>query len=216
YRVPEENELSEILKNVDYRKILLSEDNMISLTEGMMADLGSVAKGYTGDKVLELFKKTGISNALINLGGNVQTLGGKPDGSSWKVAIADPDGSSSYAGYVAVNGKTVITSGAYERFFEENGKIYHHIIDTSTGYPANNGLISVSVIGNEGVVCDALSTSLFAMGPEKAIAFWKNSDDFEAVFITADEKIFVTEGIEKDFVPLGRFQNAVSEVIRRD
>ena len=216
YRVPGDEELAGLLKNVDYRKLELEEDRFVSLQDGMMADLGSVAKGYTGDRLIELFKFRGITSALINLGGNVQALGSKPDGSAWKVAIADPNGSSDYAGVVSVIGKTVITSGAYERFFEEKGKTYHHIIDTSTGWPAESGFVSVSVIGEEGTLCDGLSTSLFAMGPEKAFEFWKNSNDFEAVFITAEDRIYVTEGVKDDFTPLGRYKNVTPEVICHD
>ncbi len=216
YRVPKEEELEALLENVDFRKIELSSDNYVSLPVHMMADLGSVAKGYTGDRLIRLFKEKGVESALINLGGNVQALGAKPDGSAWKVAIADPNGGSDYAGVVSVIGKTVITSGAYERFFEKDGKTYHHIIDTATGYPAESGIVSASVVGEEGTLCDGLSTSLFAMGIDKASKFWRESDDFEAIFITKDGKIYVTEGIKDDFTPLGRFKNVVPEVIRHD
>ncbi len=216
HRVPEKAEIEALLKNVSYRNIALSEDNMITLYNDTMVDPGSIAKGYTGDRILALFREKGINNALINLGGNVQALGSKPDGSPWKVAVADPENSSEYAGYVEVIGKTVITSGAYERCFEYEGKTYHHIIDTSTGYPADNGFVSVSVIGESGVVCDALSTSLFVMGPQKAYEFWKNSDDFDAVFITSDGKVVITEGIRDAFVPLGRYRNTKPEVLLHD
>ncbi len=216
HRVPSEKEIRKLLENVDFRQIVLGENMLVTVPSGVMADLGSVAKGYTGDRLMELFKDSGVKSALINLGGNVQALGTKPDGSLWKVAIADPKGGEGYAGVVAMEGKAVITSGAYERFFEENGHVYHHIIDTSTGYPAESGFASVTVVGDEGTLCDGLSTSLFAMGPEKAFEFWKSSNDFEAVFITTDDKIFVTEGIADDFTPLGRFQMKEAEVIRRD
>jgi thiamine biosynthesis lipoprotein len=181
-----------------------------------MTDLGSVAKGFTGDRLMELFAKKGISSALVNLGGNVQALGAKPDGGAWKVAIASPKGDGSYAGVVSVKDKAVITSGAYERYFEENGRIYHHIIDTSTGYPADSGFLSVTVIGKEGTLCDGLSTSLFAMGPEKAFELWNNSDDFDAVFIAEDGRIYVTEGVKDDFSPLGEYAGVVPEVLYHD
>ncbi len=216
HRVPSEKEIQKLLENVDFRRIALGENMLVTVPSGVMTDLGSVAKGYTGDRLMELFKDSGVTSALINLGGNVQALGTKPDGSLWKVAVADPKGGEEYAGVVTMEGKAVITSGAYERFFEENGHVYHHIIDTSTGCPAESGFVSVTVVGDEGTLCDGLSTSLFAMGPEKAFEFWKNSDDFEAVFITSDEKIFVTEGIADAFTPLGRFQKKETEVIRRD
>ena len=216
HRVPDKAEIEGLLRYVDYGNITLSGGNMVSVPQNTMVDLGSIAKGYTGDRILAFFREKGINNALINLGGNVQALGSKPDGSPWKVAVADPENSSEYAGYVEVIGKTVITSGAYERCFEYEGKTYHHIIDTSTGYPADNGFVSVSVIGESGVVCDALSTSLFAMGPQKAYEFWKSSDDFDAVFITSDGKVVITEGIRDAFVPLGRYRNTKPEVLLHD
>ncbi len=216
YQVPVEETLKELLSNVDYTKILLSENGRITIPAEAMTDLGSVAKGFTGDKLMELFKEKGLTSALVNLGGNVQALGAKPDGSAWKVAIASPKGNGDYAGVVSVKDKAVITSGAYERFFEENGRIYHHIIDTSTGYPAESGLLSVTVIGKEGTLCDGLSTSLFAMGLEKSCELWERSDDFDAVFITEDGRIYVTEGVREDFSPLGEYAKVVPEVLYHD
>ncbi len=216
YRVPAETELRALLGNVDFSKVNVSEGGRVTIPEGVTVDLGSVAKGYTGDRLVGLFKENGVKSALINLGGNVRALGSKPDGSAWKVAIADPHGGSNYAGVVSVTDKNVITSGAYERYFERDGHRYHHIIDTSTGYPADNGFLSVSVIGEDGVLCDAFSTALFAMGPEKAYDFWKKSSDFEAIFITSDDRIIITEGIKDDFTPLGDYSGKKAEVLYHD
>jgi thiamine biosynthesis lipoprotein len=188
----------------------------------MQIDLGSVAKGYTGDCILEQFRNQGVTSAILNLGGNVQTLGAKPDGSPWRVAITDPV-SAGNAGMVEIIGKAVVTSGGYERYFEEDGVVYRHIMDPSSGYPVDNDLLSVSIIGDSGLVCDALSTALFVMGLDRAAAFWKawGSDsngacDFEAVFITVDGKIYITEGLEDSFSPLGTYKGTEPTVIYHD
>ncbi len=216
YKVPDVSELTELLKNVDYTKVSIDAENTVTVPDSVMLDLGSVAKGYTGDRVMSYFKENGVTSALINLGGNVQALGAKPDGSAWNVAIADPSGDGNYAGKVSIVNKCVITSGAYERCFKQDGKTYHHIIDTSTGYPADSGLVSVSVIGESGAVCDALSTSLFVMGLEKATKLYRESTDFEAVFITDNGEIYVTQGIAGEFTPLGRYEKAKLTVISHE
>ena len=152
-------------------------------------------------------KKNGVEHALINLGGNVKALGHKPDGSEWRVAIYDPENDENYIGGVEVHDKAVITSGGYQRYFEENGKRYFHIIDLNDGFPAENGLISATIISDDGTLADALSTSLFIMGPEKAAEYWrKNKDQFDAVLVKADGTVMVTEGIEKSYFSDGEFE----------
>ena len=200
YRIPSPDEIHTLLENVDYSKILFSsEEQSVSIPEQMEIDLGSVAKGYTGNKIVELLKNHGITSALLNLGGNVQVLGNKPDGSSWNVGIQDPL-SDDYLGSLFVTDSAVITSGGYERYFEdENGNVYWHIIDPSTGYPARSGLISATAIGPDGAYCDALSTSLFIMGKEKAEQFWKENQDFEMILISENKEVFITSGIADSF-----------------
>ena len=142
-------------------------------------------------------QKNGVDSALINLGGNVQAVGTKPDGSKWKVGIQDPENSGEIVCTLSVSDCAVVTSGNYERYFVgADGKKYWHIIDPKTGYPADNGVISASVIGKSGVMCDALSTALFVMGTEKAIAFCKAHREIDAVIITSGKKMYVTEGLE--------------------
>ena len=213
-RIPSEAELEELLRLVDYRAVSVDENNNVTLAPGMEIDLGSVAKGYTGNRLVELLSENGVTNAVLNLGGNVHVIGSKPNGEAWKVAVTDPSGEG-YAGMLKVVDKAVITSGGYERFFEQDGVRYHHIIDPTTGYPANNDFLSVTVIGSNGAVCDALSTALFVMGPDRATEFWKKSDDFEAIFITS-EGISITEGLEGVFSPLGNYQNEKVTVLYRD
>lgn len=211
HRVPGEGELQGLLENVDYSRISQAED-LISLPAGMQIDLGSIAKGYTGDRVIELLRSHDVRSAVIDLGGNIQTIGTKPDGSEWHIAIANPLMPDSYIGYVKVTDAAVITSGTYQRFFEQDGVVYHHIIDPATGCPARSGLTSVTVVGLSGTTCDALSTALFVMGPDRAAAFYRESDDFEAVFVKDDGTVTITEGLTDIYVSM---TGITPDVIRR-
>ena len=209
YRVPEEEELASLLARVDYSKINLTPSGAVSVPEGMELDLGGVAKGYTGDRVVELLREAGVTSALLSLGGNVQTLGTKPDSSDWSVAIRAPEGEG-YLGVLSVSDQAVVTSGGYERYFEgEDGTVYWHIMDPATGRPSRSGLISVTVVGEEGVYCDALSTALFVMGEEKAVAFWRSHRDFEMFLVTEDGRLLVSAGLAEQFDPEPGYEMAV-------
>lgn len=199
YGVPRPEELTALLRHVDYRKIDFDRAaGTVRLPAGMEIDLGSVAKGYTGDQVVALLREGGVSSALLNLGGNVQVLGTKPDGTPWRVAVQDPLGDG-YIGVVEAADQAVITSGGYERYFEEDGQLYWHIIDPATGSPARNGLISVTVVGDSGLLCDGLSTALFVMGPEKAGEFWRETGGFDAVLVDESGGVTITQGLEDRF-----------------
>jgi thiamine biosynthesis lipoprotein len=201
YGVPDTQTIQELLAHVDYTQVTLDEDSgQASLPAGMEIDLGSVAKGYTGDQVIALLRREGVTSALLNLGGNIQTLGNKPDGSPWRIGVQDPVGDG-YVGILELTDQAAITSGGYERYFEEDGQTYWHIIDPATGAPARSGLISVTIVGDSGMVCDGLSTALFVMGLDAAAQYWREVGGFETVLIDEDGQIFITEGLEGKFTP---------------
>lgn len=202
YRVPGKKELKKLRELMGADHVLYDEKKQeVTLNkEGMKIDLGGIAKGYTSSKVMDIFKENGISSAVISLGGNVQTLNGKPDGSDWRVAVENPADTGSYIGVLSIKDKAVITSGGYERYFKQDGKTYHHIIDPANGYPANNGLTSVTIVSDDGTLADGLSTSLFIMGPEKAQKYWKeHSDEFDTILVKDDGSILVSAGLAEYF-----------------
>ena len=199
YAVPDGKTIEELLARVDYTRVALDEAaGTASLPGGVEVDLGSVAKGYTGDILAGLLKAHGVESALLDLGGTIQALGSKPDGSPWRIGVRDPEGDGNI-GVVTVTDKAVVTSGGYERYFEQDGVRYWHIIDPAAGVPARSGLLSVTVVGDSGLVCDALSTALFVMGLDGALEHWRAHRDFEAVFVCDDGSVTVTAGLENDF-----------------
>lgn len=200
YKLPEKEVLSDLLGSIGYKNISVDkENNRIKVPEGYMLDFGAAAKGYTSDRICEIMIKNGVSSAIVNLGGNVQTVGKKPDGTFWRVGIENPSDTSDTICSLEIDNEAIVTSGNYERFFEgEDGKRYGHIIDPKTGYPADNGIISASVIGDSGFECDALSTALFVMGTDRAIEFCRANKNIEAVLIDKDMNIYITDGLKNN------------------
>lgn len=217
YRVPDEAELEQLVGKIDYTQVEL-DDNQARLPEDMSLDLGAVAKGRLGEVLSQDLKELGVTSALLELGGNIQTVGTKPDGSRWRVGIQDPNSQEGgYLAIVEVADQAVVTSGDYQRYFEQDGQTYCHIMDPATAAPADSGVDSVSIVGSDGTVCDALSTALFVMGEEKGAQFWKDHPelDFEAIFVFRDGTIAVTEGLEEHFTLADGYQDREVTVIHR-
>ena len=198
YHVPTKEEIDDLLQFVDYKNINLN-NHEIELEPGMEIDAGAVAKGYAGKRAAEILRENGIQSALLNLGGNIQTVGTKPDGSLWRIGVQDPDDPSNYIGVMRVEDKAAVTSGGYQRYFiGPDGVKYWHIIDPETGRPAKKGLLSVTIVGRDGMLCDALSTALFIMGPERAELFWRSHRDlnFDMILITDKGEVISTPGLD--------------------
>ncbi|MCM1165376.1 MAG: FAD:protein FMN transferase [Lachnospiraceae bacterium] len=196
-RVPSPEELSALLKNVGYERVTV-DGSTITLAEGMMLDMGAVAKGYASDETARILRENGVTSALINLGGNIRLVGSRPDGSGWRLGIKDSSGSGN-VGVLTVSDRAVVTSGSYERCFTADGKTYGHIIDPASGFPADNGLLSATVISEEGRLCDALSTALFVMGAERSVEFWRENKGFDFILITDNGEVLITNGIADKF-----------------
>lgn len=209
HHVPNQEEIDRLLKYVDYSKVSVN-GNEIRLPAEMMLDLGAVGKGYTADLVTEVLREYGVESAIISLGGNIQAVGSRPDGSEWRIGIRAP-WEDENLGVLEVSDAAVVTSGGYENYFEdEEGTIYWHIIDPETGYPAHSGLQAVTIIGDEGRMADALSTALFVMGTEQAEEYWREYGGFDMLLITDENEIVLTEGIADKFT-LG---DGRSEIVR--
>lgn len=197
-QVPSQQQIAQLLEQVGYDRIQLNGSEL-TVPDGMELDLGAVGKGYTADLVTEILRRHGVTSALISLGGNIQAIGSRPDGSDWRLGIRAP-WESGNLGVLTVSDAAVVTSGGYENYFDdEQGNIYWHILDPSTGYPADSGLQSVTIVGREGRMCDALSTALFVMGAQSAEQYWRENGGFEMLLVTDSGEILITEGIAEDF-----------------
>lgn len=201
-KVPSSLEIDNILSLVDFNNIILDKNTYsVKLSKpNMKIDLGAIAKGYAADKLANYLKSNGVDNALLNLGGNIYALGSKSNSQPFKVGIQDPSltrGNS--IGDVEVSNKSVVTSGVYERYIEKDGKIYHHMINPFNGYPFENNLNSVTIISDKSINCDALSTSAFGLGLEKGLNLINSIDNVDAIFITKDNKVYLTKNIKNLF-----------------
>lgn len=200
-RVPSPAEITGALALVGWRDVAVSAaDSTVFLRRpGMAIDLGAIAKGYAADEAAAVLAAAGVATALVDLGGNVLTLGAKPDGSPWRIGLQDPDPSvprGTHIGTVEFTGsRTVVTSGTYERYFVRDGIRYHHILDTATGRPVQNGLVAVTIVTARSVVADGYSTLAFAAGRERGRALVEAAGDIEAIFFTDDFGVYATPGI---------------------
>ena len=195
YKVPSKNQIDELLPLTDYSKIQI-DGTSITLEHGMALDFGAIGKGYTGDEAIKLLQDNGIHSALLDLGGNIQALGKKSDGTEWTIGIKSP-WTGKAAAVIKIADQAVITSGGYERFFTaDDGHNYIHIFDGKTGMPVDNGIAGVTIITESGLYADALSTTMFVMGLEDAAAYWKNHSDYEMIIFTENQDLYYTEGLE--------------------
>ena len=191
FTLPDDTALSDALSHVDYHCIQYDEaTSTVTLTDSQaQIDLGFIAKGYIADKIKEYLLSQGVSSAIINLGGNVLTIGSKPDQTPFKIGIEKPFDTTSSLDVLSVNDRSVVTSGIYQRYATYNDKIYHHILNPETGYPVSGDLLSVTILSDSSMIGDALSTSCLLLGVEESKQLLANFDNVEAVFVTSDYEI---------------------------
>ncbi|MDR1773574.1 MAG: FAD:protein FMN transferase [Clostridioides sp.] len=202
-RVPSREEIDSVLPLVSYKNIQIDEKEKTVklLKKGMKIDLGAIAKGYAADKIHEYLISQNVASALINLGGNIYVQGNTAKDDAYNVGIQDPQGDNkTVIGSIdGIVNMTVVTSGIYQRFIEKDGKIYHHILNPRTGYPIDNNLNSVTIITKKSIDADALSTTIYGMGLEKGLEYINKNQYIDAVFVTKDKKIYITNGIKNKF-----------------
>lgn len=196
-RVPSDSEIKEKLKLVSYKFVKLNkEEGTVFLTKpGVKIDLGAIAKGYAAQKAADVLRKYGIKQALINAGGNIIVIGKKDNATPWKIGIEDPRDASSVAGILSLSDETAVTSGDYQRNFVKNGVLYHHILDPKTGKPANKTW-SVTIITKDSGIADALSTTLFVLGPEKGLELTKKLKGIDAFYVGSNKHISISNGLK--------------------
>ena len=202
HRVPSKKEIQKLKSCVGYKNIHLNnEDTNVTLSNGAQIDMGAICKGYAADDLTALLKDKHVTSAILDLGGNITVIGSKPNGKEWHVGIRNPENPEKNAGVISLVDKTVSTSGAYQRYFDdEHGKRWHHLIDPKTGYSSESDIESISVVSSSGTRCDALSTALFIMGTDKACQFWQDTakqqsqeNKFDFVLIRKDKSVLITE-----------------------
>lgn len=196
--VPDAAAIDEAVSHIGYQKVMI-EGNTVTLTDPQAAiDLGGIAKGYIADRLKDYIEKKDIEHALIDLGGNVLTIGNKVNHTDYQIGIQKPFGQSGEAiTSVSVNDQSVVSSGVYERYFKLDGMVYHHILDPKTGYPYENGLLGVTIISDLSVDGDGLSTACFALGLENGLELINQTENTEAVFITDDYELHYSDGLKQ-------------------
>jgi len=204
-RVPSYDETDELRKNLHFGDMELTQftgevNYSVRFPAGTQISFGATAKGFVSNLAVEAMRNAGVQSGIISLGGNVQTLGQKPDGSNWIVAVEDPNNTGSYLGTLSVGETAVVTSGNYQRCFTaEDGEVYHHILDPDTGRPVENGLLSVTIVCEDGTLADALSTAMFVLGKTAAIKYWRNYGGFDMVIVTDEGEVLCTNGLVEVF-----------------
>lgn len=200
-KVPSDADIAKAVSAVNYKTVRIWNEkgqDYIRINPDQNLDMGAIAKGYIGTRLAEILKEAGMKRGVLDLGGNVVAVGEKADGSAWRIGIQHPaEARGGYFAVVSIKDESVITSGAYERYFEENGKRYSHILDPKTGRPAKTDISSVTIIDRDGAKADALCTALFAMGWERAASFLRQHPELKAVLMHADmTQVLVTHAAE--------------------
>jgi thiamine biosynthesis lipoprotein len=199
--VPDKDELARARALVDYRSVVLDRAGMtvFLLKEGMGLDLGAIAKGYATDRAAAVLRSRGVMSALIDAGGNVYALGRKPTGlrrgEQWTIGVQHPRRPDEYLATIGLEDETAVTSGDYQRYFEVNGVRYHHLLDPATGYPAR-GFVSVTIVSESSTEADAMSTSVFVLGPERGIEFLAKTPHLGAVLVNESGSVTVTDNLK--------------------
>lgn len=212
HQVPTPEKLEELLTVVDGSSVLLADTTAALPQKGMEIDLGGIAKGYAGAKAEQILRNHGITSALLDLGRNITVIGVKPDGKPWRIAVQDPTDPNCAVGILSLQDCSAVTSGGYQRYFEQNGIVYHHIIDPRTGYPANSGLLSATVVCADSTLADLLSTAVFVLGEQAALDLWRTEGGFELVLVTEDGRTVVTAGLSDCFEPNQSVSNVTEYV----
>ena len=197
-RKPEDQDIRNALFRTGYKDLQLTADTVFLKKGGMKLDLGAIAKGFAADALARIVQQAGIAHALVDIGGTIATVGKRPDGNLWNIGIRDPrvrQGQPVIA--ASIENRSISTSGSYERYFEQNGIRYHHILDPATGYPVRNNLIAVSVFSDSATDADALSTACFVLGYEKAVKLLPELSGAEALFIFDDNSVRATGGLQQ-------------------
>lgn len=188
--VPDQNSIENALSHINYKTIHIEEDKVMLSDPSACMELGFIAKGFIADKIKEFLLSKGVSSAIINLGGNILTVGSKPDGTSFSIGIQKPfEKNGEPALTLAIHDASIVSSGNYERYFEQDGRLYHHILSTRTGYPVDSGLSQVTIISDSSTTGDALSTLCFILGYKKAASLLEDYPEIQAVFIGEDGQI---------------------------
>lgn len=201
-RKPDQVEIDDVLPLIDYQKVILDkENNTVYLeNEGMRLDLGAIAKGYIADQVNTVLEENEVTTAIIDLGGNIYVKGNNPSGNEWTVGIQDPFSTrGETVGKIEASNQSIVTSGVYERYLEEDGERYHHLLDPKAGYPFDNEIAGVTIVSEKSMDGDALSTLIFSKGLDDGMAFIENQSGVEAIFVDKDKKIYITSGLEEEF-----------------
>jgi len=204
YYVPTDEEISAEMAKFCFDKLVLtnfaaSGTYTVEIPAYGSLSFGAIAKGAASDYAIEAMRNAGVESGVISLGGNVQTLGLKPDGTKWNVAIQDPNYTASYLGVISVGETAVVTSGQYQRNFTSGGKTYGHIIRPSSGYPASNTLLSVTIVCEDGTMADALSTAMFVLGENGALSYWRANKGFDMILVTKEKQVICTSGLMEQF-----------------